>query len=116
MIFFSQENGCQLSLMAVVIDTIAAFGCMQHTVRVKVAYHVICLQRENIYQCLWLRCISLVLPHVAKGGVLKLLQDAPHPSPTVVRFSSYNRATKGMGSSRGLRRFRKMQNENILPS
>ena len=62
--------------MAVVIDTIAAFGCIQHTVRVKVAYHVICLQREKIYQCLWLGCISLVLPHVAKGGVLKLLQDA----------------------------------------
>ena len=58
------------------IYTIAAFGCIPHTVKVKVAYHVICLQREKIYQCLWLGCISLVLPHAAKGGVLKLLQDA----------------------------------------
>ena len=52
---------------------------------------------------------------VAKIAKMKKT-DAAHPSPSVVRFSSYNRATKGMGSSRGLRRFRKMQNENILPS
>ena len=39
-----------------------------------------------------------------------------HPSWIAVSFSSSNRATKGMGSSRGLRRFRKMRNENILSS
>ena len=50
---FCQENGCQLSLMAVVIYAIAAFGCIQYTVTVKVAYHVIfvCSMKKfiNVY-------------------------------------------------------------------
>ena len=48
--------------------------------------------------------------------ILFLILSLPHPSWIAVSFSSSNRATKGMGSSRGLRRFRKMQNENILSS
>ena len=30
-----------------------------------------------------------------------------HPSPTVVRFSSYNRATKGMGGTQGAQKVQK---------
>ena len=44
------------------------------------------------------------------------MSTTPHPTPIVLGFWSSNRATKGMGSSRGLRRYRKTQNENILLS